>query len=181
MEATMREDEPKQDEDLPDIPDYPEAPLPAWKHYGITNYASNTIVEELESVQYKGYMIGLEVAYAGDDKKTYAMRFGKVDVRDEVDLPDEGSNEKRQGPELPLSDEFLDKLSDTIDKLIAANVPDDPGNLSPELTIVITGSTVSIRTLCTKPDICAMSHTGKRRCKSVNYGPWECLHGKKCT
>ena len=36
--------------ELPDIPDYPEAPLTAWKHYGITNFASRKIVEELEKV-----------------------------------------------------------------------------------------------------------------------------------
>lgn len=177
----MREDEQKQDGGLPDVPDYPEAPLPAWKHYGITNYASNRIVEELESVQYRGYMIGLEVAYVADDKQTYAMRFGKVDVRDEVDFRDEDSKEQMRESEIPLSDEFLDKLSDMLNRLIAANAPEHPGNLSPELTISITGSVTSVRTRCRIPQQCNKGHTNKRWCKSVNYGPWVCLHGSTCT
>lgn len=159
--------------ELPDIPDYPEAPLPAWKHYGITNFASQKIVEELENVQYSGYMVGLEVGYSlEEEKKTYAMSFGKVRPSEE-ELEQQGEE-----PDLPISDEFLVRLYQTIHDYMKANGSE---NLSPELTIVITGSLKAVTVMCRTPQVCDRRHGGKRWCKKVNSGPWTCLHSSRCT
>lgn len=159
--------------EVPDIPDYPDAPLPAWKHYGITNFASQKIVEELEDVQYQGYMIGLKVGYSLEaEKKTYAMSFGKVPPAEEE------PEDQDEDTDLPVSDEFLLSLYQTVHDYMRANGSEV---LSTELTIVFTGSVKTVIVKCIAPQVCDRGHRGKRWCKKVNTGPWTCLHSGSCT
>jgi hypothetical protein len=171
MEVMMNEEERKPSRELPPIPDYPDAPLPAWKHYGIINYADQRIKDELANMRYEGYMVGLEVAYMLEDEKSYAMSFGKISK------PDEATQKEETEVEIPLSDEFLVDLYQMLTELIPANCPNYSGQMSTELTIVVTGSEYVIKVTCTVPQQCALNHKDKRWCKKINNGPWTCLAG----
>lgn len=170
----MKDQEQSSEQPLPDFPEYPEAPLSAWKHYGITNYVGERVIQELERVKYHGDMVGLEVGYVLEDEKAYSMSFGRTKI------PDTPSTDEKSEPELPLSDEFLVELFKTINELVAANAPGYLGKLSSTLTIVMTGSYTSVRVICRTPQRCTQRHTGKRWCKSINGGTWVCLH-TRCT
>ncbi len=181
----MEKQEQGPDQNLPPIPDYPNAPLPAWRHYGITSYADQKIVAELTRVVYPGYMIGMEMAYALETEEVYQMRFGDVTMPENA-LPESGSGEPDQkrpstlDEELPLTDEFLSALYDDVRQLILDYTPEYSGVLTPELTIAITGSKRVIKFKCIVPDECNQGHTDKRKCKSINGGPWICTHRKNC-
>ncbi len=176
MEVTMNRKEKKTVRELPPIPDYPDAPLPAWKHYGITNYTGQRVKDEFDRIQYEGYMIGLEVAYTPDDEKNYVISFGKIDI------PDDASQEKESEVKIPLSDEFLEDLYQVVTELIPAHCPSYSGKIDTELTIVMTGSVKKVKMGCHVPEQCSLNHTDKRRCKKVNDGPWTCTAShKKCS
>lgn len=158
--------------DLPEIPDYPDAPLPAWKHYGITNYAGQRILDEIDHVQYTGYLIGMEIAYTVKEEKTYSMAFGKIDIPDEV--------LKKFDGELPLTDEFLSNLFRTVGALVYENAPDYQDEMDTELIAVISGSAKKVKVKCrkVKNGECTEGHVGKKKiCKSTDNGSsWTCLH-----
>jgi len=160
-------------EQLPTIPDHPEAPLPAWKHYGITNYGDQKIQEELSRIQYSGFMVGLEMAYKPQNEKTYAMAFGRIDIPTEESQQLDPAQESEE--KFPLSDDFLESLYEDVDKLITANTPGYSGKISPELTISITGSRTVVKIACRRPQVCSQGHSDTRWCQSVNNGPWTCL------
>lgn len=171
-EEKLDDKEPKLREPLPDIPDYPDAPLPAWKHYGITKYASDRVVKELEGQHYEGYMVGLDLKYSLDKEHSYSMGFGKVDI------PDTTQEEEKEEPELPVSDEFLVDLYQTANALIAKNVPGGLKDFDSELTVALTGSLKVVKLACTVPDRCNRGHINRRCCRKVNSGPWRCLHDR---
>jgi hypothetical protein len=174
MEVEMKDEEKRPDKDLPPIPDYPEAPLPAWKHYGITNFADQKVQEELDRLQYPGHMVGLEVAYELEDEKTYAMAFGKIDI------PEDELQESAR--EIPLTDEFLANLYKVVDDLIPHHSPGHSENMNTEITIVMSGSLKKVKVKCRKPEQCSQGHTDKRWCKKVGKEPWTCLDGhQKCS
>jgi len=158
--------------DLPTIPDYPDSPLPAWQHYGITNYAGQKIQEELDRIGYSGYLIGLGVAYRPENGKTYSMQFGRVDDADELE------------EDQPLSDDFLLHLYQITSQFIAHNTSLD-GTIDTELRISIKGSQISIRVMCRiiQAGECTHQpgHDGSRMvCRSYNGGnTWHCL-GSHC-
>ncbi len=159
-------------EELPSIPDYPEAPLPAWKHYGIASYADQQIRAELDRIGYEGYLIGLEVSYTLENDKTYAMSFGKLE-------PAEGSEESDNGT--PLSDAFLSNLYQVVGQLIHSNAPEYLGEIDTELSIITTGSENKVKVRCRKPQVCDQGHKDKRWCKKVNQEKWTCMDGHpKC-
>lgn len=174
MEVMMNKEEKKRERELPSIPDYPDAPLPAWKHYGITNYADQRIQAEFDRLQYDGYMVGLEIAYTPDDEKRYAISFGKLEV------PDDPPREKESKVDIPLPDEFLENLYQTVAELIPANCPNYSGEFNAQLTIVMTGSLKKVSYMCRIPEQCSRNHTDKRICRKENNGPWVCLEGQSC-
>lgn len=154
---------------LPLIPDYPNTPLPAWKHYGITNYAGQMLVDKLDSIQYPGYMIGLELTCLLEDESSYSMKFGMVEI------PAEESKEQDEPNELPIDDDFLLQLYQDVKTLMVENAPDYQGTLEPMLTYVMTGSKIKVQIMCRRPEVCTLNHTDKRVCKKVGTGPWTCL------
>lgn len=185
----MEKDPQGLDQELPPIPDYPDAPLPAWKHYGITSYADRKILEELTRVEYPGYMIGMEMAYTVESEEVYCMQFGDTAITEamlqksqsqEPDPKLEQEASQDLDEELPLSDDFLSDLYDDVRELIKTNTPDYSGEVTPELTIAITGSKKVIKFKCRVPEVCKNHHTDKRKCKSINGGPWKCTHKKRC-
>jgi len=169
----MKMKEQKSGRELPPIPDYPDAPLPAWKHYGITNYADQRIKEEFDRIKYEGYMVGLEVAYTLENENDYAMSFGKINI------PEDVSQSKEADVDIPLSDDFLEDLLQMLTELIPANSPGYSGEMNPALTIVMTGSLIKATFKCRIPEQCSRGHTDKRWCKKVNDGLWTCMKSHK--
>lgn len=171
----MKDDEVRPEPyDPADVPEYPEGPLPAMKHYGITYFTCQKIVEELDTLQYPGYMVGLKVGYAMEDGSEYEMKFGIVD------LSDEDLEQQEKEPDLPVSDEFLIRLYQTVQDYMKANVPDGGEKLNPEIAITMSGSLIMVRMMCRPPEFCDRGHTGSRWCKKVNLGSWTCLHSVPC-
>ncbi len=180
----MEKQEQGSTEGLPPIPDYPDAPLPAWKHYGVTNYADQKILEELKHVEYPGFMVGLKIAYTIETEQIYCMQFGDTTIPQDA-LEKSRSEEINQADsseldeELPFTDEFLSSLFDDIGQLITNNTPGYSGEINPKLTIAITGSRKVIDIMDRYPPYdCNKGHTDRRTCKSVNDGPWKCTHRK---
>jgi len=156
--------------DLPQILDYPESPLPAWKHYGITNFAGQQIQAELKRTGYAGYLIGLGVSYtlAAKSKIPYVMVFGKVDSGEDPAFT------------LPLNDDFLVGLHETVEEFIGQNIQAPASEIDIELIITLSGSVTKVIIACrlVGPTECAQGDSGtKKKCKSLDNGTsWNCLH-----
>lgn len=152
--------------DIPPIPDYPDAPLSAWQHYGITDYAGKKIQDQLDNnTDYKGYLIGLGVSYMHNEN-IYEMVFGKSETIGESQT------------EFPLSDDFLSNLYGTVAKF----VNNDRIDIS-EVTLITTfsGSILGAKTVCRQVQAGECKHNQNhvgtmRHCKSTDNGvTWKCL------
>jgi hypothetical protein len=169
MEVTMK----KAKKGLPEIPDYPDAPLPAWKHYGITRFADLAIQDELERIGYSGYLVGLAVQYTVEDpEKTYSMIFGKVDDSEE--------SLKGKLEESPLTDKFLLKLHEQVQALIYKNTPDYAGTMNLLLKTNVNGASTSSACHKVAQGECnKRSDVGKYRICTKRGNKWSCTH-KSC-
>jgi len=161
-----------QTNELPDIPEYPDSPLSAWKHYGIMRVLEGKFHEELEKQEYDGHLVGLMVTYTvGGDP--YSMGFGYgVETKAALLAQDDD----------PLSDEFVSEMYDFARSLIAQHINQYVSNFELEL-----GASVNpkLSTLAVKCMIATNANCGKESCVgkcrkfiSRNNGPWVCTHTK---
>jgi hypothetical protein len=163
--------------DLPEIPDFPESPLPGWKHYGITNFAGQTTQEELNRNQYPGYLIGLRFRYTvldGEAENAYEMSFGLVKP------PEEQKYAKLMSP---LTDDFMIKLYDAVNALLHQNIPEELGEIQSEINATLSGSVNFITIKCRLVQVgeCDLGNNSPdngatRLCIKVQEDPWRCLH-----
>jgi len=162
---------------LPQVPDYPDSPLSAWKHYGIMKLAQQKTHEYLRNVPYDGHLIGLRISYsAGTEpslQDTYTMSYG-YDVDEEQDLmPDTDE---------PFSDDFIIELYKYANQLIAENI-------NPYITSFQTNLDASVnprrRRIRIEPRICAAGECANNPSTCVgnlrlmvkrNKKPWVCQH-----
>lgn len=154
---------------LPDIPNYPDAPLAAWLHYGITDFAGKKVQEELNRLSYPGYLIGIRVAYTVVNKEepTYVISFGRVPP---LDIMNSETDD-------PLSDDFLIELHETVSALIHKYTPEVFEDLDVEVSANVSGSEHASTIKCrTDGYQCDKNHTGSRKCIQRQNGVWVCKH-----
>jgi hypothetical protein len=165
-----------QAEELPDIPDYPNSPLPAWKHYGILKVVEGKLHEELKQQKYTGHLVGLDLTYTvGPD--TYAMSYG---------YSFEQVHEGITATVDPLSDEFVETLYDFASDLISENINPAGTRFNMQLSVSVNQQVNTKTVIC---QIATEANCGKNECigkcrkfKKKNDGSWECTHKKgSCT
>jgi hypothetical protein len=178
MEETMAKQPVTQAKGLPEIPDFPTSPLPAWKHYGILKVLEGRFRAELESVPYDGHLVGLGITYTvGGDPYTMEYGYG-------ADAPQNIINNQSD----PLSDDFVGDMYDLANDLIAEHI--SPYVLSFELQINASVNP-QVASVAVKCQIANDANCGKASCKgqcrrfiSRNNGPWICTHKRgtcKCS
>ncbi len=168
-----------------------ESPVPAWDHYRIVKKVEEAIHAELESLDYKGYAIGLYAGYAlapdekaqsEDDAYPFAMSFG-YQVGRELNFltPDEeyfasSVDERDSGP---LTDEFIEKMYRRLEAELNQAVPPETGTILPRLEITVAGSTYCYGLMCKlcRPGQCTRrTCVGKKRWFKRTCSGWVCQH-----
>lgn len=159
-------------EGLPKIPDHPNSPLPAWKHYGILKVLEEKFHAELERVEYVGHLVGLGVTYiVGGD--TYTMDYGYgIGIVQGI----------MEGKGDPLTDEFVAEMYDLANGLIAEHMNPYIGSFELQLNASVNQQIASVAVKC---QIATDANCGKQACKGQcrkfikrNDGPWVCTHKK---
>ena len=158
--------------DLPEIPDYPNSPLSAWRHYGILKVLEEKFHPELVNVGYAGHLVGLGLTYtvAGD---AYPMEYGyRMDVN-------QGILENKKDP---LTDEFVAEMYDLANELITKYMSPYVIDFDLQLSASVNPDVVTVDVKC---QVATKANCGKEECKgqcrkfiSRNKGPWVCTHKK---
>ena len=165
-------------EHFPEIPDYPNSPLSAWKHYGILKVMERKFHEELERQNYPGHLVGLDVTYVvGRDSYTMEYGYG-VDQKAGL-LPSK---------EDPLSDEFVAEMYDLANNLISQHISPYISGFDLQLSASINQQVNTVAVQCqiaTNANCGQASCIGKcRKFINRNNTGWVCQHKKgtcKCT
>jgi hypothetical protein len=159
-------------EGLPEIPDHPNSPLSAWKHYGILKVLEDKFQTELKNIGYTGHLVGLGVTYTVDDDP-FTMDYG-YDV------------EKAEGvlanKDDPLTDEFVAEMYDLANELIGEHMSPYISSFDLELSASVNPQVATVFVKC---QIATDANCGKAACIgqcrkfiSRNDGPWICTHKK---
>jgi hypothetical protein len=172
--GNMAKDNSRKNRALPEIPDFPDSPLAAWKHYGILKALERRFHQELEAQNYTGHLVGLDVTYLVG-KESFTMEYG---------YGVEQSNGPRDKGD-PLSDDFVAEMYDLASDLISEHI--DPAVITFDLSL---GAAINqpVNTVAVKCQIATDANCGKDECEgkcrkfiSRNNGPWTCTHKKgKC-
>lgn len=158
--------------DLPEIPDYPNSPLSAWRHYGILKVLEERFQAELVNAGYTGHLVGLGLTYtvAGD---SYAMEYGYGVKANQGIL---GNKED------PLSDDFVAEMYDLANELITKYMSPYVIDFDLQLSASVNPDVVTVDVKC---QVATKVNCGKEECKgqcrkfiSRNKGPWVCTHKK---
>ena len=168
----MARDSSKKAQRLPEIPDFPNSPLSAWKHYGILKALEREFHKELEAKNYSGHLVGLDVTYIVGGE-TFTMEYGYGVEQTAGLLPNK---------EDPLSNDFVSEMYDLASELILAHI--DPSVLTFEL-LLSASINQAVNTVAVKCQIATEANCGKDDCTgkcrkfiSRNNGPWTCTHKK---
>jgi hypothetical protein len=191
MKANWTQGEDLPSASLPDVPNYPDAPLLAWKHYGILKLAETSIHQELEQGNNVGLLVGLRVSYfverpgyyQNDQGDEYTMSYG-YGVTDE-EWPVQAEPIEVNLGMLP-SEEFLFGLSNFVTDLIANNINPYvlPVTTRMDITFSVSGvpgpimNTIMCRIVQVGECALGSDHEGERRrmYRSSATGNWKCQH-----
>lgn len=162
----------KQTDEFPEIPDHPNSPLSAWKHYGILRALEWKFHEELDSQGYDGHLVGLNLTYTvGPDP--YSMGFG-YGVEENANLMTEEDD--------PLTDDFVSRMYDFASDLIALHINPYVSDYSIQLSASLNPHISTVKVKCM---IATNANCGRDSCNgncrkfiSRNNGPWVCTHIK---
>lgn len=170
---------------IDNLPEYPDAPLSAWKHYGILKIVEKRVHQMLQEAEYDGHLVGLRVgyiAYADGGPQPYSMAFGYVVEDSDIEQDDSPEDTDESSP---LTEENFDDLYNETFDLISANIPS-------EIDFSVIVETAVNPKFKRGGKVCRIVEEGEcnkhgdanhagQRCylRLKNSGKWRCIH-KTC-